>query len=254
MRLANQRQIRPYFNLTRGLIGFWPMGGSFPGAEKDCSGRRNDITWGSEPPYGIGPNGNCRQFNGSSHYGILPSTFHIPPQGTVCFQTNLANLTLGEVIGKDKANAGNHRILIGSGFVEFQVVNGATTKIDVAYVLNEYKIKHFVVFWGAGAGIYVDGILQAYSASNAYDDSASNVSIGCNMNEGSGRTWYTNSSLMNLFFYNRVLTAKEVTDLFIYTNNIWQKPTNSAVYLPNYATQRRTISPLGTRITSRQGY
>jgi hypothetical protein len=234
------------------------MDSGSPGSEKDSLSSNNTIIWGAEPPIIETKFGRFRSFNGSTNYGLLPSTLHITPKGAISLRMATTGQGDYSLVGKDSEGAhGNHRILLFGGTVIFQVYNGASLIINLntgGPVAADGLPHNIVATWGDGANLYCDGKLYAHSDSNAYDDNPSNIAIGVNMYQVSTKVWYYAGSMWDIRIFNLVPSARAVKDIMFNQRGMWASPANSPLYLPEYAKQRRSLSPLGTRTASRQGY
>ncbi|MEK7604750.1 MAG: LamG domain-containing protein [Patescibacteria group bacterium] len=211
--------------LNSGLLGHWTFDGKnvnwATGSTTDASGNGNygSLTGMSTTTTPVGGKvGQALRFNGSSSYVPLLPSLGVTAQGTWSAWFKTTSSGNNEIIGKDILSGTNynHRVAVISGQVQFldNIAGVNSYTLTSAGTYNDGKWHFMTATWGAGAKLYVDGVLVGSSVSNAADNTGTYISIGRNNNENAGATWYFNGSIDEVRTYNRILSASEVRQLY----------------------------------------
>jgi hypothetical protein len=254
-----RRQINWLSPQVKGLIGFWPLD-EMNSNIYDMMKRTGNGTPVNSPASIITPAGPMKSFNGSNQYIALP---HIPVLSTWSLAVNFI---MGSVAGNYEIATKRSTTTTGivdcqldvyNNTLRFIITDDTSTTVSTTTAVSANTFYNAVAVRNVNSlNLYVNGILKnsatgtigAISNINTFD-------IGCLCNGGLGRSVYFSGNIGNVLFYNRALSAREVANLYSNTDGIWVKPRGRMLYVPPTALkQRRTLSQIGTRTASRQGY
>ncbi|UII27406.1 BspA family leucine-rich repeat surface protein [Fulvivirga maritima] len=213
---------------TDGLMGYYPLNGD----AKDYSGHGHDGTVNGDLTYSVGYNdtGIAAAFDGVNDYINLGpqkdfftnnNTFSISAWVQIAGgdRSVIATATNPAAIESGKASWGLSLRNNGQTWFSWMTSGGASARSSTTTSHNVGSYNHIVlVVDGGNHNIYLDGVKRTKggSFSGAFDE-ALNLLIGHTISAPDAE--YLNGTLDNVLLYDKVLTLKEVQELYSYPLN-----------------------------------
>lgn len=205
-----------------GLVGYYPLDTNTGIQAYDSSINNNGSVLVNSPTWSTGKIGNALTFDGANDYAVMPSNSAISQFGTGEFTVSVwyksSSATDQFLIDNKTAGtnlAGYDVFLSPSGAANFRVADGTTQHVAISPIGLSDGLWHHLVGTRSSAGlkIYIDGT-QAGTNTNG---GAFNVTNSTNMYFGSYNSTPSlpfNGSMDEVRFYNRALSATEISNMY----------------------------------------
>ena len=207
----------PLWN-PQGLVGYWPLNEGSGTIAYDQSGNGNNGTWsGSTPYYTTGKFGlSAGNFTRSNNIAINSLTSSFPTVFSIALWGKQLSLTWWNFfISKEFWNSGTGWLIGSEGGGTWGVFTpgGGVVSSNNIWADNNWHYA-VVVYDGATASLYGDGLFLA-SSTLSISTSTTNVVIGSrHSNDGTSYTDYFAGSIGDVRIYNRALSPAEVMALY----------------------------------------